>query len=55
VLERIVPGDVRAARAFGEGADFRAWSIGVFTEVEPGEVAHVEIDDKVRSVVAGLG
>lgn len=54
VLERILPGDVRVARSFGDAADFRGWSNGVLLEVKPGETARAEVGGLGRPVIATI-
>jgi len=53
-FERVVPGDVRVSRVFGEGADFRGWSNGVLVEVKAGETARAAIGGRGRPVVARI-
>jgi beta-lactamase regulating signal transducer with metallopeptidase domain/protocatechuate 3,4-dioxygenase beta subunit/peroxiredoxin len=55
VLERVAPGDVRVAFAFGEvGSEIRAWSNGTLAEVKPGETAQVKLGGRGRPVVARI-
>jgi len=52
LLERVVPGDVRVSRGFGEGSNLKAWSNGTLLEVLPGETARVEVGGRGRPVIA---
>ena len=54
VLDRVVPGDVRVARAFGEGSNLSAWSNGTLVEVRPGEAVRAEVGGKGRPVIARI-
>ncbi|MGP0070162.1 MAG: carboxypeptidase regulatory-like domain-containing protein [Isosphaeraceae bacterium] len=55
LFERVVPGDVRVAFAFGEAPlGMRAWSNGTLTEVKPGETAQVKLGGRGRPVVATI-
>ena len=54
VLDRVVPGDVRVARGFGEGSNLRAWSNGTLVEVRPGEAVRAEVGGKGRPVIARI-
>ena len=54
VLDRVVPGDVRVTRGFGEGSNPRAWSNGTLVEVRPGETARAEVGGRGRPVIARI-
>ena len=54
VFERVVPGDVRVARNFGEGSRVRAWSNGELFVVRPGETVRAEVGNRGRPVVAKI-
>ena len=54
VLTRIVPGDVRVARGFGEGVHIRAWSNGELVVVRAGEATHARVGTSGCTVIARI-
>ena len=54
VLERVVPGDVRVSRGFGEGRELKGWSNGILLDVKPGETARAELGGQGLPVVAKI-
>jgi hypothetical protein len=54
VFERVVPGDVRVSRGYGDNAHLKGWSNGTLIEVGFGETAQVQIGGTGRPVVARI-
>ena len=54
VFERVIPGDVRVTRDFGDGPNLKAWSNGSLVEVRAGETARAVVGQGGRTVVAKI-
>ena len=52
VFDRVVPGDARVTRSFGDGPDALTWLNGTLVEVRSGETSRVEVGGRGRTVVA---
>ena len=54
VFERVVPGDVRVSRGYGDNANRKGWSNGTLIDVGSGETARVQVGGTGRPVVARI-